>query len=70
MNITFTFYPVYAPLALTAIIWAAALLWPVKKSRSDYDFSPVIDGLMHGVAGLIATLVVWLVFVTYLLVSA
>lgn len=50
------------PLGLTVLIWVVVSVLPLPRSRGDYDFLQPIIGLFHLACGVIATLVVWLVY--------
>lgn len=59
---TFTVGPLGLCCIATVILWVAIIAWPGPKSRGDYDFYAPIVALMFGGAGVIATLVIWLVY--------
>lgn len=50
------------PAVLTIVVWLFAFLWPIKSSGGAYDFTGSILAVWHMLLGLIATLVIWLVF--------
>ena len=61
-------HSVVIPLTLTIWIWAAAFFWPVKNTGGPYNWGPAWEVLLHLVLGVVATLIVWLVYVTALLI--
>jgi hypothetical protein len=50
------------PVCATVVIWAIVLMWPASPRRGDYDFSGAFEALLHIGCGVVATLVVWLIF--------
>lgn len=50
------------PVLLTVMLWVAVVAWPIRPSRGDYDFGPPFEALFHALAGVIGTLVIWLVY--------
>ena len=60
---------VVVPMVITAIIWAAAILWPTGPSGGSYNWGPAIAAAFHGVLAIIATLLAWLLFFVFLWVT-
>ncbi|MEY9247545.1 hypothetical protein [Bradyrhizobium elkanii] len=50
------------PVFLTALLWLAVQLWPVSENNGGFGFSQAFDYLLHAVVGIIATLVILLVY--------
>lgn len=50
------------PLATTILLWTALILWPLPPRRGDYDFSTAFDAALRFLAGMLATLAIWLVY--------
>lgn len=51
--------PWWIPPLLTILIWAAALLWPLRSGT--YGVGAAVQSLWHAVLALIATLSVWMI---------
>jgi hypothetical protein len=46
----------------SAIVVAVVILWPERPPRGDYDFSGAIFGMFRLLGGIIALLVIWLIY--------
>ena len=60
MTFTLPFWVI--PAVLTVVIWTAAIYWPKGESHGGYPFGEALVATFHIALGIIATLVVWLIF--------
>lgn len=50
------------PIIATVLLWAGVTLWPISSPRGDYNFGGAFEALMHLTAGVVGTLIIWLVY--------
>jgi hypothetical protein len=61
--VTVTLTGFHFALIATLIIVSAAIFWPVSKpSGGMFDFGPSFEAAIHLIVGIIAALVVWLLY--------
>ena len=61
--------PWLIPVIATIVLWVAVVLWPIERSRGDYDFGPAFTALTHVATGVIVTLIIWLAWLAFLAFS-
>lgn len=66
---TVTIPVVIVPTFITIAIWIAAFVWPTGSSTGSYDFGPQLRSVLHFFLAVIGSLLTWLLFFAFLLVT-
>lgn len=61
---------VIVPIIATMAIWIVAVVWPTGSSIGSYDFGPQLRSVLHFFLAVIGSLLTWLLFFAFLLVTA